>query len=361
MRVAHVHRIAGMGGSERHLLALLPALAELGADPVFVGLDGPRGDPEPFYRLLGRTGIPAVRLPSPRDVDPVLAARLHRALRRLGPDLVHTHLVHADVYGALGGTPLISTKHNDDPFRTGPFRFVERLLTRRTSAVIAITEALGRFLVQRVGLPPEKVHVVHYGLDDPPEPWSEGPPPTVPEGARVLLAVGRLVGQKGHDVAVAALPAVRAAQPHALLVILGDGPLRDRLVDQASALDIADAVVLPGRAGDVAAWLARADVFVHPARWEGFGLVLLEAMLAARPVVATKVSSVPEIVADGETGLLVPPDDPAALAEATVRVLNDRELAARLGAAGLARARTEFSVERMARRTLAVYEASPAA
>jgi glycosyltransferase involved in cell wall biosynthesis len=361
MRVAHVHRIAGIGGSERHLLALLPALAGLGAEPVFVGLDDPRADPEPFYRLLGRTGIPAVRLPSPRDADPVLAVRLHRALRRLAPDLVHTHLVHADVYGALGLTPLVSTKHNDDPFRSGPFRFVERLLTRRASAVIAITEALGRFLVERVGLPPEKVHVVHYGLDDPPEPWSEGPPPTIPEGARVLLAVGRLVGQKGHDVAVAALPAVRAEHPEARLVILGDGPLRDRLLGQASALHVDDAVVLPGRAGDVAAWLARADVFVHPARWEGFGLVLLEAMLAACPVVASRVSSVPEIVVDGQTGLLVAADDPGALAAAVTRLLGDAGLAARMGDAGRARARTQFSIERMARRTLEVYETSLAA
>ncbi len=130
-----------------------------------------------------------------------------------------------------------------------------------------------------------------------------------------------------------------------MLVVLGEGPERERLAGEG--------VYLPGRVGDVAAWLARAELLVHPARWEGFGLALLEAMLAGKPVVATRVSSIPEIVVDGETGLLVPPDDPDALAGAILRVLRDP---GRLGEAGLERAKSEFSVERMSRRTLAVYE-----
>jgi glycosyltransferase involved in cell wall biosynthesis len=340
----------GIGGSERHLLTLLPALARLGVEPAFVGLDDPASSPEMFYEELARAGVPFLRVPAPRDVDPLLPARLGRALRRLRPGLVHTHLVHADLYGALATTgPLVSTKHNDDPFRSGPFRHVERLLARRARRVIAITEALARFCVERVGLPPEKVAVVHYGLDRLPDPWREGPSEVpLPEGARVVLAVSRLVEQKGIDVAVEAVKRL----DNAVLVVLGEGPERARLEA------LGGPVLLPGRVGDVPALLARADVLVHPARWEGFGLALLEAMLAGRPVVATRVSSIPEIVVDGETGLLVPPDDPAALAEALARVLSDRDLAARLGAAGLERARAEFSAERMARRTLAVYEAA---
>lgn len=350
MRVAHVHRIAGIGGSERHLLSLLPALAKVGVEPVFVGLDVPSPEGDRFYERLA---APYLRLPSPRDVDPALAVRLSRTLRRLRPDLVHTHLVHADVYGAFAGLPVVSTKHNDDPFRRGPFRLVERLLARRARALIAITDSLARFLVDEVGLPAEKVRVVRYGLDEPPEPWAPNATVRIPEGARVLLVVGRLAEQKGIDVAVAAMPAIRAAHPEAVLVVLGEGPLHDRLVAQAG-----DGVFFAGKAGDVAEWLRRADVFVHPARWEGFGLVVLEAMLAGLPVVASRVSALPELVADGETGLLVPPDDPNALASAVVRLLGDRQLAARLGEAGLARARAEFSVDRMARDTLAVYRAA---
>ena len=143
--------------------------------------------------------------------------------------------------------------------------------------------------------------------------------------------------------------------PDAVLLILGEGPERERLEQLGRELGLGGSLLLPGRAGDVATWLRRAELLVHPARWEGFGLVLLEAMLAALPVVATRVSAIPEIVADGESGLLVPPDDPAALAAALERVLADSGLAQRLGEGGLARARSEFSVERMAGATADVY------
>ena len=212
MRVVHVHRIRGIGGSERHLLTLLPALAERGVDVTFLGLDDPGWDAEPFYRELG---VEAVRLSCGRDLDPGLAWRVRRELRRLRPDVVHTHLAHADVYGALGAgaAALVSTKHNDDRFRLGPFRYVERTLTRKAARVIAITEALRRFCVDGVGLPAEKVEVVHYGLDTLPEPWGESAEVPLPVGARVLLCVSRLVEQKGVDVAVRALRAIRARHP----------------------------------------------------------------------------------------------------------------------------------------------------
>ncbi len=251
---------------------------------------------------------------------------------------------------------LVSTKHNDDPFRSGKGRYLERLLTRKAALVVCITEALARFNRDVVGLPGSKLRVVHYGLDAPPEPW--GPPggPELPADAPVLVAVSRLVRQKGVDVAIDALAAIRERHPAAQLVVLGEGPLRAELAELAAQRGVSDAVSFPGRVGDVAWWLRRANVVVHPARWEGFGLALLEAMLCARPVVATAVSSIPEIVADGETGLLVPPEDPAALAEAVSALLDDPARAAALGEAGRIRAHTEFSVARMAERTAAAYE-----
>ena len=356
MRVVHVHRISGIGGSERHLLALLPALREHGIEPSFVGLDDPAGAPEPFYAALANAGIPVARVPSRHDLDPRLPLRIARAARPFRPELVHTHLVHADVHGAAAAArlrlPLVSTKHNDDPFRAGPFRYVERQLARRARRVIAITESLARFNVERVGIPRAKLVVVHYGLDAPPARWGDNPPLALPEGARVLLALGRLVPQKGLDVAVRALPAVRAAHPEAVLVVAGEGPERRALEELATGLGVGDAVFLLGRAGDVTALLDRADLLVHPARWEGFGLVLLEAMLASTPVVATRVSSIPEIVVDGETGVLVPPDDAEALAGALVRVLDEP---GSLGAAGRTRALEQFSADAMARKTAAVY------
>jgi glycosyltransferase involved in cell wall biosynthesis len=347
VRVVHVHRIRGIGGSERHLLTLLPALAERGVDVSFVGLDDPAGVLEPFYRELP---VPFERLQAPRDLDPALAYRLARTLRSLRPDIVHTHLVHADVYGVLApGTRIVSTKHNPDPFRAGAFRFAERALAWRAARVIAISRAVRSFCIDEVGLPAEKVEVVHYGLDGLPPAWAENP--TLELRRPLLLAVCRLEAQKGLETAVRALADV----PDATLLVLGEGPDRAALESLASSLGVRDRLLLPGRVGDVATLYAQADVVVHPARWEGFGLAMLEAMLAAKPVVAARAGSAPELVDDGVTGVLVPVDDTPALAGAVSSLLAGPDRAAEMGRAGLERARHEFSVARMADRTLAVY------
>jgi len=207
-----------------------------------------------------------------------------------------------------------------------------------------------RFSVEQVGLPAAKVEVVHYGLGELPRAWAENPRLDLPEP--LLLAVCRLAPQKGLETAVRALPSI----PRATLLVLGDGPERATLEALADSLGVRDRLLLPGRVGDVAALYRRATVVVHPARWEGFGLAMLEAMLAAKPVVAARAGSAPELVEHDRTGLLVPVDDPAALAEAVASLLADPDRAQAMGRAGEERARTEFSVARMAERTFSVYE-----
>jgi glycosyltransferase involved in cell wall biosynthesis len=274
----------------------------------------------------------------------MLAARL---IRSVDADIVHTHLVHADLYGALAaklrGRRLVSTKHNDDPFRAGPFRYVERALAHAADRVVAITDSLRRFTIERVGVPAGKVETIHYGLDGLPEAWGSNPTDEVPTDARVLLAVSRLTRQKGLDTAIEAL---RSLPDDVVLVVLGEGPERAALAARSPQ----GRVFLPGRVPDVAAWLRRAAVFVHPARWEGFGLGVLEAMIAGLPVVATNVSSLPELV--GDAGILVPPDDADALAGGIASALERPDL----GAAARERAAQEFSVARMADRTASLYE-----
>ncbi|MES1246183.1 MAG: glycosyltransferase family 4 protein [Actinomycetota bacterium] len=347
MRVVHVHRMRGIGGSERHLLTLLPALSERGVDVAFLGLDDPAWDPRDFYDALA---VPARRIPAPRDVDPLLLARV---LRSLDADVVHTHLVHADLYAGvaakLRGARLVSTKHNDDPFRNGPFRYVERGLLRLADRVVTITDALRRFTIDEVGGDPRAIETIHYGLDALPSAWGANGPDDVPAEARIVLSTARLTEQKGVDVAIRAVTALPA---DVVLVVLGEGPDRRRLERLAAELDVAQRVFLPGRVPDVAAWLRRASAYVQPSRWEGFGLGVLEAMQASLPVVASDVSSLPELVLHGETGLLVPVGDAAALADALRAALDRPEL----GSAGHSRARSEFSVGRMADRHVSLYE-----
>jgi glycosyltransferase involved in cell wall biosynthesis len=319
-------------------LTLLPALAAKGIDVTFVGLDMPGADP--FYAELD---VPFERVSRPWQ--------LRGAVRRAKPELVHTHLVHADVYGAVSTrTPIVSTKHNPDPFRTGPWRFAERGLAWRATRIVAISEAVRRFNVDEVGLPEDKLEVIHYGLDALPEPWAENPELPIPDGVPLLLCVARLAPQKGVDTAIRALPSI----PGAVLLVLGEGPERERLEELARALGVSDRVLMPGRVGDVAALYRRCNVVVHPARWEGFGLAMLEGMLAGRPVVAANAGSAPELVADGMTGLLFPPDDAEALARDVKKALTDWMY----GTLGIGRARSLFSVARMTHRTLALYESA---
>ena len=360
MKVLHLHKLTGVSGSEGHLLALLPALRERGVDARFLGLDVPGSDASRFYDALDQLGVPSRSVRCGPDVSPRLARDVVRAVRAERPDLVHTHLVHADVYGAIAARalrlPVVSTRHNDDRYLLGPFRYVDRAFARPARRLIAISDAVRSFL-ERAGHDPAKLVTIRYGLDELPSARSEPTPAAagIPAEAPLALAVGRLIEQKDHATLLRAFALVRSALPDARLAILGSGPLEAETRRLAAELRLEDAVTLPGRT-DIRDWLERADVFVHTSRWEGFGIVLLEAMLAGLPVVATRVSAVPEVVVEGETGLLVEPGDAAGLAAHLESLLADGARAAALGEAGRRRARAEFSVARMAERTHEVYD-----
>jgi glycosyltransferase involved in cell wall biosynthesis len=359
LKVLHVHKLKGISGSENHLLALLPALRKAGVDARFLGLDVPRSDAPQFYARLDEVGVPYSRVRCGADVSPRMARDVLRAVRAERPDLLHTHLVHADAYGAMSawflGLRHVSTRHNDDRYLLGPFRYVDRVFARGACRLIAISDAVRNFLLA-AGHDPEKLVTIHYGLDELPAARSAVTPEAagVPPDAPLLLAVGRLITQKDHATLLRAFGSVRARHPTARLAILGSGPLAEATRARVRELGLDGGVLLPGRV-DTRDWLDRADVFVHTSRWEGFGIVLLEAMLAGLPVAATSVSAVPEVVRDGETGVLVGAGDVEALADVLDRLLSDRDWAAALGAAGRVRARADFSVGRMVERTLAVY------
>ena len=167
--VLHIHKITGVGGSEGHLLTLLPALRERGVDARFLGLDVPGSDAPRFYAALDRSGVPHRSVRCTFDANPRMAAAVVRAVRDERPDIVHTHLVHADLYGAAAATllrvPVVSSRHNDDRYLLGPFRHVDRAFARPARRIIAISDAVHRFLVT-AGLPREKLVTVHYGLDE---------------------------------------------------------------------------------------------------------------------------------------------------------------------------------------------------
>lgn len=359
MRVLHVHKVRGISGSEGHLLALLPALRASGVDARFLGLDVTGSDAPRFYERLDELGVPHRQVRCGWDVSPRMTRDLIGAVRAERPDLLHTHLVHADVYGAIAAkaarAPYVSTRHNDDRYLLGPFRYVDRGFARGARRLIAISDAVRSFL-EAAGHDPAKLTTIHYGLDSGPDAASVPTPEQagIPPDAPLALAVGRLIEQKDHATLLRAFALVRQNEPNARLAILGSGALETETRALAESLGLDGALTLPGRT-EIRDWLERANVFVHTSRWEGFGIVLLEAMLASLPVVATRVSAVPEVVVDGKTGALVEAGDVEGVARELGALLGEPGRAKRLGKAGHQRARSEFSVERMTARTVAVY------
>ena len=363
MRVLHVAKVTGIAGAENHLLALLPALRALGVDAEVVLLQEPGRPVAQLIRAFLAAGVPTFELAINMDLDPWLVGRLARLVRSRGAHAVHTHGVHADLYGrlclqGLDGVLLLQTRHNDDRFRRlWIMRLLNQWLARRCVRIVAISDAVREFVCAVEGIPPRKVERIYYGLDAAPAPQSMADLRTELgwAGAPLIGFVGRLTGQKGVDVLLNAFAIVHRALPAARLLLIGDGPQRAALAALAGRLQISAAVHFAGWREDARAQMAALNVLAIPSRWEGFGLVTLEAMQAGVAVVASGVSALPEIVLDGETGLLVPAANAAKLAAALLALLQDPQRAMQLGENGRLRAAQLFTVKQMAVQHAALY------
>ena len=353
--VLHTQKVAGISGSEAHLLQLLPDLRERGWDVRFLMLHEDEPGAWEFAEALRARGVPLDDIRLRADVDPIAFGEITAYLGRVRPRILHTHLVHADVYGQLAGSvtrvPLrLSTKHGFNEFREGRwFGFADRSVGSLAHVHIAISQGLAQYLAETEGFDEEDFEIVHYGIAD----HGEAAPYAGSEPR--LLCVGRLIPIKGHLVLLRALAQARAQVPDVTLAIAGRGPLAPALRAYARELGVEDAVRFLGFVSPVQAAIEDAAVVVVPSLGEGFGMVALEAMERARPVIASAVGGLPEIVADGETGLVVPPADAEALAEAIVSLAGDLARAAAMGEAGRERALAQFTPERGVERVEALY------
>lgn len=354
--IVHVDSEKEFSGGEVQVFLLMEGLRERGWRNVLVCQPGSRCADEAETR-----GIETRLVPMRSDLDMAGLVRLTRVLGRLQADLVHLHTGRATWLGGiasrLADLPAITTRRMDRPVRRGwRTRWIYRSLVQHAVAISpAVAERLGEAGVGR------NVTVIHSAIDPRAVATAECRDATrsgfgVAADQAVLLALAALVRRKGLDVLLQALSALGAHDLHPQLWIAGDGPERGALEAQADALGVSSQVRFLARRNDVGDLLAACDVFVLPSRREGLGVAALEAMAARRPVVASAVGGLQEIVVEGRSGLLVPPDDAEALAAALARLLRDGELRHRLGAAGPERIREGFLAEQMVKSYVELYE-----
>jgi glycosyltransferase involved in cell wall biosynthesis len=303
-------------------------------------------------RRPGGAATEVVPLPRRRWDPGALAAHV-RVLRRLRPDVLQLNLITpwSCRYALLAGIVLrhrgmVAVEQLPHPSQSPVHRWFKRLSSRRLAAHVAVGNGSAREAERYAALPAGSIRVIHHGVPD-----VRLGVVARPEAPFVVGSIGRLDAQKGLDVLVDALPSV----PEAFALLVGDGPERAALLARAAAAGVSDRLTVTGWREDARDYLGALDVFVLPSRFEGFPQAVVEAMLAERAVVASDVGSVADAVVDGETGLLVPPDDAEALAAALRRLRDDPELRGELGRRARAKALAEFSVERMARGYEAVY------
>ena len=332
-----------LGGADLSLMHLLERL-DAGIEVTVLGVE-----PRIVERVASGRPSAAVRVvPRPTSGHDVRSLRAHRAaLRELAPDVVHANLSspwscqYVIAAAALLRRPrIVAVYQLAVPPISARQRRAKRLTARGVDAHVGVGERTSREVEALVGLPDGSVRTIHNGVPD----LEIAPRPHTPRD-RVVGAVGRFEHQKGFDVLLRAMADVDDAS----LVLVGDGSERAALEDLAQRTGVAARVEWTGWHEDPRGLLASFDVLAFPSRFEGFPLAVLEALLARSAVVATDVGSVAEVVIDGETGLLVPPDDAPGLAIAIRRLLGDDGLRGRVGADGRQLVLDRFTAEHMTR------------
>lgn len=364
-KIAYFTDSVGFGGAEKALMHLLASLDRRRWHPVLFHHDAP--GITAMVHGAHRLNIPT-RIVPPLPLGTRGAVRLPPFAQRVRserPDIFHAHLTGplACKYGIIGAKlarvpAVVATQHLFFAFPyTLSARVQQRLVVAAVDRYIAVSDDVGEQLHRTFRVPRRKIQTIHNGIPAHPSPHR------VEAALRASLTRGQerplvlVAARLSHQKGIAGLLRAAARVPGAVFVVAGDGPERVRLEAQADDLGVRERTVFLGHREDIPDLLAVCDLFVLPSLFEGLPLSVLEAMQAGKPVVATAIGGTSEAVVPGETGFLVPPGDPVALADAILTVLSDAALAHRLGAAGKARVGRCFSLETMAKRTMEAYDA----
>jgi glycosyltransferase involved in cell wall biosynthesis len=291
---------------------------------------------------------------------PVNIVRMAAHLRRAGADIIHTHGSYAWTFGRLaailaGKVTVVAHVHTNHTYERRRHVWIERVLSCGTQKIVCVSQAVRDHLVARTGIPAAKTCVIHNGVP-PCAPPSSPRQTSVGPADCLIVSIGSLVENKGHRYLIDAFQQAISICSALRLLIIGDGPLRAELEHRIAKAGLSGRVELTGCVANVHPILDRADMVVLPTiHREGLGLVLMEAQQHALPVIATWIGGIPEVVQNGQSGLLVPPGDHAALGNAIVKLAGDPSLRVKLGAAGRATYEARFRAERMVAQVESLY------
>jgi glycosyltransferase involved in cell wall biosynthesis len=371
IRVVRVIARLNMGGPALHVTYLARGLAERGYETTLVAGDVGRGE-ESMAFVAERAGVEVVPLPGlSRELSPVRDAvaawRVARIIRRVRPDVVHTHTAKAGAIGRIaallagpGRRPVVVHTFHGHVLRgyfgtagTLMFRAIETALARATDRLVAVSPEVRDELVGLRVAPRWKFSVVRLGIELEPRVRFDGDATEVRRRHGIAAEkfvvgwFGRMTAVKRTDDLLTMLAGLRERGVDALLLFVGDGDDRDRLEQRAHDLGLARSCLFVGYQENVAPWYAICDAVVLTSASEGTPVTIIEALAAGRPVVATKVGGVPDVVDEGETGFLVRPRDTHALAERLEILARDPQRRAAMGATGRERMLERYAVERL--------------
>jgi glycosyltransferase involved in cell wall biosynthesis len=343
----------GPGGTERLVVQLCQRL-ERHFRMAVCALDEPGG----WAADLALRGIDVVPLHRQPGFRPLLGQRIAALAKRYGASVVHCHHYSPFVYGSIAsllrpGLKVLYTEHGrlSDAPPSSKRRLVNPWLGRWPHATYAVSHALRTSMIAE-GFPADRVRVIHNGVDPVPliSPFRRRDARTilgVTDQAFVVGTVARLDPVKDLATLIEAVARARAELPETVLAIIGDGDERERLMAAAAQLGVSDAVRFVGHRDDARQLLSGLDVYVNSSVSEGISLTILEAMAAGVPVVATQVGGTPEIVTDGQSGILVPPRNPSAIAGALQTLAARADQRLRLGLEGQQVVGRQFTIDRM--------------
>ncbi|MGB9715901.1 MAG: glycosyltransferase [Thermodesulfovibrionales bacterium] len=365
IRILEIYTNSNIGGVQQHILSLLKEYNREIVSPLFCCF-GKKGE---IGVEIEKLGIDCIFLDRPKykRFSLSIIIDLYNLMKKKEINVVKTHNYYANLYGRLSalmaGVPVKIASVQIDYHRKDKSiirRIVNNLLSKITDKVVAISESVKMDILKYDHVPEDKVTVIYNGIDGDRFSGIEKnlirselgiSPETL-----VIGTVGRLVFQKGHQYLLEAISKLKGRIPRLMLLIVGDGRLKDELKDYAKALNISQDVLFLGNRRDIPEILSAIDIFVFPSLWEGLGMALIEAMAAGKPIIATDIPPIREIVNSEKVGILVPPKNSNAIADSIEFLFHNKNFAENLSNAARERVFTTFHIKTTARQYTELFE-----